>query len=83
MSAVHRHVVIISVPLPDHPQPTRIVGVLVHEDGIPYAVLNRIETGTAAVLPDKLHLDPRLLRSRRNDELGVHYVYVGDIAVLG
>ena len=77
----HRHTVIILVRVPDYPEPVRVVGVLLHENGVPFAVVDRIGTGTAAILPDKLHLDPSLLRLRHNAELGAHYVYGGEVAV--
>ena len=71
----HRHTVIVFVRVPDYPEPVRVVGVLVHEKGVPFAVVDRIGAGTAALLPDKMRLDPRpLLRLRHNAELGVHYV---------
>jgi hypothetical protein len=77
----HRHTVIIYVRVPDYPEPVRVVGVLLHEHGVPFAVVDRIGTGTAAVLPDKIQLDPSLLRLRHNAELGVHYVYGGQVDV--
>jgi hypothetical protein len=76
----HRHTVIFLVRVPDHPKPVRVVGALLHENGVPFAVVDRIGTGTAAILPDKLKLDPSLLRLRHNAELGAHYVYNGQIA---
>jgi len=76
----HRHTVIISVRVPDHPEPVRVVGALLHENGIPFAIVDRIGTGTAAILPDKIPLEPSLLRLRHNAELGAHYVYRGQIA---
>ena len=79
MSA-HRHTVIIALRVPDYPKPVRVVGVLLHENGSPFAVVDRIGTGTAAILPDKIQLDPALLRLRHNAELGAHYVYDGEIA---
>ena len=75
----HKHTVIISVHIPDHSEPIRVVGVLLHENGVPFAVIDRIGTGTVAVLPDKTQLDPALLRLRHNAELGAHYVYSGQI----
>ena len=57
----HRHTVIILVRVPDHPEPVRVVGVLLHAHGVPFAVVDRIGTGTAAILPDKIQLDPSLL----------------------
>jgi hypothetical protein len=77
----HKHTVIVFVHVPDYPEPVRVVGVLVHENGVPFAVVDRIGTGTAAVLPDKMRLDPTLLQLRHNAELGAHYVYSGQIAV--
>ena len=77
----HRHAVIILVRVPDYPEPVRVVGVLLHENGVPFAVVDRIGTGTAAILPGKIQLDPSLLRLRRNAELGAHYVYRGQVAV--
>jgi hypothetical protein len=77
----YRHTVIISLRVPDYPEPVRVVGVLLHENGIPFAVVDRIGTGTAAILPDKVQLDPSQLRLRHNAELGAHYVYSGQIAV--
>ena len=80
-TSAHRHTVIIYVRVPDYPKPVRVVGVLLHELGVPFAVVDRIGTGTAAVLPDKIQLDPSLLRLRHNTELGVHYVYGGQVDV--
>ena len=80
-TSAHRHTVIIFMRVPDYPEPVRVVGVLLHENGIPFAVVDRIGTGTAAILPDKIRLDPSLLRLRHNAELGAHYVYRGDVAV--
>jgi hypothetical protein len=77
----HRHTVIILLRVPDYPEPVRVVGVLLHEKGVPFAVVDRIGTGTAAILPDKIQLDPSLLRLRHNAELGAHYVYGGHVAV--
>jgi hypothetical protein len=77
----HRHTVIVFVRVPDFPEPVRVVGVLVHENGVPFAIVDRIGTGTAAVLQDKMRLDPTLLRLRHNAELGAHYVYGGQVAV--
>jgi hypothetical protein len=77
--SVHRHTVIIFVRLPDYPEPIRVVGILLHEDGMPFAIVDRIGTGTAAILPDRIPLDPTLLRLRHNNELGAHYVYSGPI----
>jgi hypothetical protein len=79
--SAHRHTVIFSVRMPDCPAPVRVVGVLLHENGIPYAVVDRIGTGTAAILLDKIQLDPSLLRLRHNSELGAHYVYGAQLAV--
>ena len=79
-SSGHRHTVIMFVRVPDYPAPVRVVGVLLHENGIPFAVVDRIGTGTAAILPDKVRLDPSLLRLRHNAELGAHYVYGGQVA---
>jgi hypothetical protein len=79
--SAHRHTVIIFVRVPDHPKPVRVVGVLLHENGLPIAVVDRIGTGTAAILPDKIQLDPSLLRLRHNAELGVHYAYGGQVTV--
>ena len=76
----HRHTVIIAVRVPDYPEPVRVVGVLLHENGVPFSVIDRIGTGTAAILPDKIQLDPSLLRLRHNPELGAHYVYGGQVA---
>ena len=76
----HRHTVIILVRVPDYPEPVRVIGALLHENGVPFAIVDRIGTGTAAVLPAKIQLDPSLLRLRHNAELGVHYVYRGQIA---
>jgi hypothetical protein len=81
ITSAHRHTLIIFVRLPDYPDPIRVVGVLLHENGVPFAVVDRIETGTAAILPDKMRLDPSLLRLRHNAELGAHYVYAGKVAV--
>jgi hypothetical protein len=67
----HRHTVIIAVRVPDYPEPVRVVGVLLHENGVPFAVIDRIETGAAAILPDKIQLDPSLLRLRHNPELAL------------
>jgi hypothetical protein len=50
----HRHTVIILLRVPDYPEPVRVVGALLHENGVPFAVVDRIGTGTAAVLPDKI-----------------------------
>jgi len=75
----HRHTVIIFVRVPDFPEAVRVVGVLLHENGDPFAVVDRIGTGTAAILPDKIQLDPSLLRLRHNAELGAHYVYGGQV----
>ena len=75
----HRHTVIIFVRVPDYPEAVRVVGVLLHENGDPFAVVDRIGTGTAAILPDKIQLDPSLLRLRHNAELGAHYVYGGQV----
>jgi hypothetical protein len=77
----HRHTVIILLRVPDYPEPVRVVGVLLYESGVPFAVVDRIGTGTAAILPDKIQLDPSLLRLRHNAELGAHYVYGGQVAV--
>jgi hypothetical protein len=60
----HGHTVIIVVRVPDYPEPVRVVGVLLHENGVPFAVIDRIGTGTAVILPDKIQLDPSLLRLR-------------------
>jgi hypothetical protein len=76
----YRHTVIILVRVPDYPEPLRVIGALLHENGVPFAVIDRIGTGTAAILPDKIQLDPSLLRLRHNAELGAHYVYSGQIA---
>jgi hypothetical protein len=76
----HRHTVIILVRVPDHPEPVRVVGTLLHDHGVPFAIVDRIGTGTAAILPDRIKLDPSLLRLRHNAELGAHYVYSGQIA---
>ena len=81
ISSLHRHTVIISLRLPDYPEPVRVVGVLLHENRTPFAVIDRIGTGTAAILPEKIQLDPSLLRLRHNAELGAHYVYGGEVAV--
>jgi hypothetical protein len=78
-TSAHRHTVIIFVRVPDHPEPVRVVGVLLYENGIPFAVVDRIGTGTAAVLPDKMQLDPSLLWLRHNAELGAHYIYGGQV----
>jgi len=80
-TSMHRHTVVIFVRVPDYPEPIRVVGVLLHENGVPFAVVDRIGTGTAAILPDKMRLDPSLLRLRHNAELGAHYVYAGQVAV--
>jgi hypothetical protein len=77
----HRHTVIILLRVPDYPEPVRVVGVLLHENGVPFAVVDRIGTGTAAIVPDKIQLDPSLLRLRHNAELGAHYVYGGQVTV--
>jgi hypothetical protein len=75
-----RHTVIILVRVPDHPEPVRVVGALLHENGVPFAIVDRIGTGTAAVLPGRIQLDPSLLRLLHNAELGAHYIYRGHIA---
>jgi len=80
-TSAHRHTVIIFVRVPDYPEPVRVVGVLLHENGVPFAVVDRIGTGTAAILPDKMQLDPSLLRLRHNAELGAHYVYGAQVAM--
>jgi hypothetical protein len=77
----HRHAVIILVRFPDYPEPVRVVGVLLHENGVPLAVVDRIGTGTAAILPGKIQLKPSMLRLRHNAELGAHYFYGGQVAV--
>jgi len=59
-----RHTVIIFVRVPDYPEPVRVVGVLLHKNGVPFAVVDRIGTGTAAILPDKMQLDSSLLGLR-------------------
>jgi hypothetical protein len=64
-ASVHRHTVIIVVRVPEYPEPVRVVGVLLHENGVSFAVIDRIGTGTVAILPDKIQLDPSLLRSGR------------------
>jgi hypothetical protein len=77
--SAHRHTVVLFVRVPDYPEPIRVVGVLLHENGMPFAIVDRIGTGTAAILPGRTRLDPSLLRLRHNDELGAHYVYRGQI----
>jgi hypothetical protein len=58
----HRRTVIIFVRVPDYPEPVRVVGVLLHKNGVPFALVDQIGTRMAAILPDKMQLDsPPLL----------------------
>jgi hypothetical protein len=70
----HSHTVIVSVRIPDHPEAVRVVGVLLHEQDVLFAVFDRIGPGTAAILPDKIQLDPMSFLLRHNDERAAHYI---------